>query len=309
MESRASLPIDETALLLVPCCGMGNRLQAIICGQLLAEDTGRRFFVNWESEGHDCATHFTNLFLPVFDRMEVIPDDVVCYSSIQKHMGCATERYLPLLKKEVKESFFSVRSDHAVNVAVFSCHLFLQYFHDQRFNSRLRELINNVRPEIKSKVDRYQDENFSVNTMGVHIRRKDWKSQKNMSYYFNHMDKFSTKNSDVSFYVCSDDESSLTEIRERYSNVHVYPARSLTRGSSEAIEDALIELLLLSRTKVLIGTPGSTFSAMAQCIGGMPANFKHGFSWSRRDVLHGNISFKILFRRFYHRAVLALQGY
>lgn len=296
-------------LLLVPCCGMGNRLQAIICGQLLAEDTGRDFFVNWESEAHDCGTDLTNLFLPVFKRLEDIPEDVVCYSSIQKHMGCATDRYMFLLEKSPIESFFPLKTDKANTVAVFTCHLFLKYFHDQRFNSRLRALVDHVRPEIKLKVNQYQSKNFTAATMGVHIRRKDWKSQKNMSYYFKHMDRFSKINSDVSFYVCSDDGHSLMKIREKYPNVHTYPARSLTRGSPEAIEDALIELLLLSRTKMLIGTPGSTFSAMAQCIGSMPANFRHGFAWSRRDVLHGNINVNILLKRFYHRATLKLQGF
>ena len=302
-------PSVSSQLLVVPCCGLCNRLQAIICGQLLAEDTGRELFINWEAQGVDCGSCFEDLFSTSFGRLEQIPANASIYSSIQRHIGCATDRYLGVLTSSPKENFNDLKKDKALTMAIFTCHQFLKYFHDKRFPVRLRALIDGVCPAIKDKVAGYQAIYFTGSTIGIHIRRKDWRSQKAMEYYFKNMDKLSKKNKGSSFFVCSDDAESLQAMRERYGNVHYYPTRSLHRGSPEAIEDALIELLLLSKTIFLLGTPGSSFSSMAQVIGGMPSNFQYGLSMSRRDFSLGNVGLGVFFQRIYHRLKLCLQGY
>jgi hypothetical protein len=284
-------------------------LQAIICGQLLAEDTGRELFINWESEGSDCGSHFEGLFSSVFERMDKIPSAASIYSSIQRHKQCATERYQGLLNNSPNENFLSLKKDTASTVAVFTCHQFLKYFHDGRFPSKLRDLIDCVREDIKDKINAYHSESFTSYTVGIHVRRQDWRSQKAIDYYYKHMNKLIEKNKNLSFFVCSDDVGSIQALRERYANVHYYPTRSLHRGSAEAIEDALIELMLLSKTNFLLGTPGSSFSSMAQVIGGMRCNFYYGLSTSRRDFILGNVGWGVLFARLYHRIRLRLKGY
>lgn len=279
---------------MVPGCGLCNRLQAIVCGQLYAADTGRDYYMNW-SAGELCGAAFDELFTAPVEPRADIPANARIYSSIQRHPWIAEERYRSLLAGDVRQHFSGLRNDTSPTVAIFTCHQFLSYYHDDRFVPTLRKLFTHVHPDITRRVEVFRREHYTDRTIGVHIRRQDWPSQKGLDYYIEFMRRYP----DATFFVCSDDAATLDEIRSHFKTVVTFPTSSQVRGDKDAIQDALAEVILLSKTSFLIGTPGSSFSAMARAVGGMPGNFDYGLSISMRDLRLGNLGnpARLLWRR------------
>jgi hypothetical protein len=278
------MPDSARKLVVVPCCGLGNRIQVIVCGQLLAEDTGRELYVDWAPAAENCAVEYERLFVPMFPAPADVPDDTVCYSSLQRYLSAVPERYRPMLQRHAHVWFAGIRDDPAATVAVFTCHQFLDYFNDPRFPDRLRRFLRSVRPDIRAEVDGFAARHFGNFTVGIHVRRTDWRSQRGLGHYLRQMRRFP----DAVFFVCSDDSSVPVEIRKHHPRTIEYPKTTLSRQEPEGLVQALVEMLLLSRTQFLIGTQGSSFSAIARVAGGIPGP-AHGQSLSRRDLQLGNL--------------------
>ncbi len=254
------------------------------CATLLAADTGRELFINWFPR-HDCGAEYSDIFLSPASILEDLPEAASCYSSVQRHPAVAPERYSTLLGSLAKERFAGIRKDNNPTLVIFSCHQFLGYFHDPRFAPTVRELCRLTRPDITQVVDEFRERCFAPVTVGVHIRRGDWRSQQNLDYYFGFMRQFDG----AGFFVSTDEPEIFAAVQKRFPGAVRYPASSLHRGRPEAVRDAMIDVLLLASTSYLIGTPGSSFSAIAQTIGNIPGTFDYGYSMSRRDLKLGNL--------------------
>jgi hypothetical protein len=272
-------------LVVFPCCGLCNRIQVVACATLLAADTGRELFVNWLPR-HDCGAGYEDIFLPGARTLEDLPDHTVSYSSVQRHPAVAPEKYASLLGERANERFGGIRRDPGQTLAVFSCHQFLGYFHDPRFGPTVRELCKRVRPDITQVVHEFRERWFAPRTVGVHIRRGDWRGQRGLDFYFDAMHRAG----DAGFFVSTDEPEIFETVQQRFPGAVRYPATSFQRGDAGAVRDAMVDVLLLSSTSYLIGTPGSSFSAMAQTIGDIPGNFDYGYSMSKRDLLLGNLA-------------------
>ena len=276
---------ERRRLVVFPCCGLCNRIQVVACATLLAADTGRELFVNWLPR-HDCGAGYEDIFLPGARMLEDLPTDTVSYSSVQRHPAVAPEKYASLLGARANERFGGIRSDPSQTLAVFSCHQFLGYFHDPRFGPAVRALCKQVRPDISRVVQEFRERWFAPRTVGVHIRRGDWRGQRGLDFYFESM----RRAGDVGFFVSTDEPEIFETVQQRFPNAVRYPATSFQRGDAGAVRDAMVDVLLLSSTSYLIGTPGSSFSAIAQTIGDIPGNFDYGYSMSKRDLLLGNLA-------------------
>jgi hypothetical protein len=272
-------------LVVFPCCGLCNRIQVVACATLLAADTGRELFVNWLPR-HDCGAGYDDIFLPGTQTLEDLPEDTVSYSSVQRHPAVAPEKYASLLGARANERFGGIRRDPGQTLAVFSCHQFLGYFHDPRFGPAVRELCKRVRPDITQVVQEFRERWFAQRTVGVHIRRGDWRGQRGLDFYFDSMQRAG----DAGFFVSTDEPEIFETVKQRFPRAVRYPATSFQRGDAGAVRDAMVDVLLLSSTSYLIGTPGSSFSAIAQTIGDIPGNFDYGYSMSKRDLLLGNLA-------------------
>lgn len=281
-------------LIVVPCCGLGNRILVITCGQLLAEDSGRVLYVDW-TPVDNCAIELTELFVPSFQLLSELPEDTVCYSSLQRRLEAVPEKYLDLLKRPTNVRFGRLPVDPADTIAIFTCHQFLDYYNDPRFPDRLRAFLGTARPEIVAEVNDFAERHFDDATVGVHVRRTDFRSQKGVSHYLKQMRRFG----DVTFFISTDDPAVTAEIRQHYPRAVEYSKSSLSRQESSGLVQALIDMLLLSRTSYLIGTQGSSFTGIARAAGGTGGKFNFGQSISLRDLQLGklrNMSRKIVRR-------------
>lgn len=123
---------------------------------------------------------------------------------------------------------------------------------------------------------------FRSRMIGVHLRRADYqvfdaRAAGSTSMALAATDRYLATWPDAAILLCTDDggidtftgEAAITQgvqaaFRDRYGDrlVTTQP-RSLDRREPGAIQDALVDLLLLRLTDCIIGTQGSSFSAMA----------------------------------------------
>ena len=74
------------------------------------------------------------------------------------------------------------------------------------------------------------------------------------------------------FYVATDDASVKQELREALSpeKLIFYEKGIIDRDSKEGLQDALIEMLALSKCRKILGSYNSTFSLLPSYIGNIP---------------------------------------
>jgi len=106
--------------------------------------------------------------------------------------------------------------------------------------------------------------------IGVHIRRTDnvWARENSpIELFVTAMDKELAKHPNVCFFVASDDIETKQCLASRYADCVMFRKDVKRREDRGGCEDALIDLLLLSKTSKILGSCGSSFSVVAASIG------------------------------------------
>lgn len=135
-----------------------------------------------------------------------------------------------------------------------------------------------IQPVILDKVSSFWRDN-SPPTVSVHIRT--WKTTaddpllKNSTQLCKFIECMKTFSVETTFLVSSDSDDSITYMKQTFPGRIIQYSRTTIRHDSRTtregqVED-FIELLLLSKSKVLIGTYGSTYSELAWWFGGCVA--------------------------------------
>jgi hypothetical protein len=110
--------------------------------------------------------------------------------------------------------------------------------------------------------------------IGVHIRRGDHLEEFGQSrdeHFVSIMDALAAKNSDLCFFLATDDRATEQRFQERYGDkLLAFRKRGGGRHDIRGGQEALIDLLLLSRTMAIVGNAHSTFSLTAAKWGGKP---------------------------------------
>ncbi len=105
------------------------------------------------------------------------------------------------------------------------------------------------------------------NCIGIHIRRTDNVQSilhSPTSLFIQRIQKEIDNDPDVRFYLATDDEKEEEFIRNHFPNhILTYSKRSLDRNNPVGIDDALIDLINLSRCKKILGSYYSSFSDTA----------------------------------------------
>lgn len=127
-------------------------------------------------------------------------------------------------------------------------------------------------PKILKKLDEASSE-FDENTVGMHIRRTDSVKSIELSplnLYEDKMSELISQNINQKVYIATDDPSIENHFKNSYpENVIIYK-KTFGRDTLEGIEDAVVELFLLSRTSRIFGSYYSSYSEMASKFGQIP---------------------------------------
>lgn len=136
----------------------------------------------------------------------------------------------------------------------------------------LRDLFKPI-TSIQMRIDAVVD-TFSPNTYGLHIRRGDHdfcRVNSPLEAFIQRMDTLIAREPDACFYVATDDATVRDTLAVRYPNrIRYYEGATLSRSSVSGMQDAVVDLFVLSRTKAIYGSLASSFSEVAAELGGIP---------------------------------------
>ena len=105
---------------------------------------------------------------------------------------------------------------------------------------------------------------------GIHIRRTDntWAIENSpLELFENRITTILKTEPNALFYLASDDADTIAHFQERYGACILTRPKTFGRNSVQGIQDAIIEMWLLSKTKKIYGSFYSSYSGMAAKIG------------------------------------------
>jgi hypothetical protein len=248
--------------------GLCNRIKVLLSGLALAEASDRHFTMLWPLN-RACGAPFTSLFLNPWDVQQPTPE---ARRATPLSLG---GRPVPDLLSEPSSHLVVAHHGWIVKAAAYPAHAPLE--------RRCRELIDALEPIplIRDAVTRFMATRFRPTMIGVHLRRGDFLRHRpdvcaNTNAALAHVERFLEADPDAGILLCTDDgardhrtretvnEGVVKIFRDRFGGrVVSSPPRSLDRGTPEAIQDGLIEFLLLRQTQSFVGTSGSSFSTLA----------------------------------------------
>lgn len=252
--------------------GLCNRLRVLLSGMALAEASGRQFMMVWTMNNR-CNCRFEDLFHNSFFVVEddqKRPKDLIIFG---KYHGRA-------------HPTFDILNDLRTHLAVISTGWLVNpglFVHHKPLQDRCRQLWLDFKPDdvIMQKVIEFKQQHFREPTLGVHLRRGDYlrccpERTHNMSEAMKAMVDFIRQFPQGRIFLSTDDsaidpstrkvhfQGIKQELKAQFGETIVFTTpRSMDRNTPEAIQDGLIDLLLLRETNYFIGTRGSSFSEFA----------------------------------------------
>lgn len=261
-------------IVFVPAGGLGNRMKAMAAAVHLAQESHSQLTVLWfEDWGLGC--RFDQLFCPMdsgkVSLRQGSPVDKLLRDRPRKRNFC-----IPLLFQKL---FFDARMDEEeATRRMYEGFDFIPWAQGKRIwlashvYFMAQDIPDNAFDDFRPvpKLQRRIDEataGFHGKVVGVHIRRTDQERSILYSPTPMFVARMREEPEDTRFYLASDDEEVKTELRKEFPGRILTLPRKADRGSVSGMEDALVELYTLSRTRKIIGSFGSTYSLTAGAIG------------------------------------------
>lgn len=234
--------------------GLSNRIKCLLSCMKISEKYNKELLLYWPKDSA-CNCNFNDLFE-------------------NKIKQISKEEIINLFKKNkkntllYKDATFKIFSDKKIylkfnKIPEESKKEIMDYL------SKLK-----IKKDILKKVEDFSKK-FSKDIIGVHIRGGDFKILKsgmgNVSKkqdFIKQMEEEIKKNPKIKFFLSSEDKNIEIELKKIFkSKVITYPKKTNSRENEGSVKEAFIEMLLLSKTKKIIGTFGSTFNEMVWFFG------------------------------------------
>ncbi len=265
-------------MILEPCAGLGNRLLAMASAYEVCRSLNRELVIVWKREA-GCNAKASDLFS--FKGVKVVE---ISENGYRKDFFGTIKGNIIKKKYRNKGTVF------------FPCEKIDAYKQQEKF-AELKELIA-TEPVcyIKSYTNMCEltETSFtflnpaltiekkgaavfsaiSEKTVGVHIRRTDHADairNSPLELFYERMNR-EIKENDANFYITTDDFKVEKELRANFpaERLVFYEGKLIDRDSKAGIEDALIDMLALSRCNRIIGSYKSTFSLIPSIMSGIP---------------------------------------
>lgn len=265
-------------IIIEPCAGLGNRLLGLGSAYAVAKKLNRDLLVIWKREV-GCNVKASELFDLPMQVVEISENGwkkgpVEHFKSNQVKKKYRSEAslflecddverikaeggYEELLRVIKKEPIVYIKSFGPICELDASCYTFL----------KPSAVIETKGANLLGQLDEH--------TVGVHVRRTDHTeaiANSPLALFAEAIKSELSEDAQANFFVATDDATVKKELRELLPEVKLIFNESgiIDRNSKEGLEDALIEMLALSRGKKILGSYNSTFSLLPSYIGNIP---------------------------------------
>jgi hypothetical protein len=251
-------------IIVEPLCGLGSRLRAVASAFALCQETQKKLILKWLPR-EDCDCVFTDLF--------EVPSEILLYKE-EKHSQ---------MKRMYFSSFEDLRASILINDAYTGAHEISTSQGDSQYDEHsFQKFLRLLVPTRKISSIVYGHLKNISECIGLHIRVIDPSIAfdsftglseteiQHLQYYrdvssvqnFEKVIEYElTKNPLATFFVASNSEKTLAELLYKYGTSRIYCIRHHFHDRSlESIQYSLVDLLLLTKTKVCYGSTWSAFS-------------------------------------------------
>ena len=154
-------------------------------------------------------------------------------------------------------------------------------FEFKRIPRNIREIILKelkelkINKKIKERVEDFNKKNHISDMIGIHNRATDFQNSPDgrgkistTDLFFKRIKEILKEKPKVKFFLCTDSKETEELYKKEFGKkIFTFPKKNWDMSSFEASLDALTDLLLLSKTKIILGTYLSTFTEMAWWFG------------------------------------------
>lgn len=251
----------------VPVGGLGNRLRSIESAIRLADANNAQLEIGWYQDwGMGC--RFTDIFKPL--KYNVIEE-----TGIRKYLLDRPRKKNLFIPAVYEHLVFDVRLkeqtvgyewggeflsfNHVRKIWIASCQAFYKtdeadysiFIPSDSLQIQIDEVVNT----------------FPEKIVGLQIRRTDHITaiQSSPSECFEKV--IDRLDEDTKIYLASDDEREKNHFKEKYGERIITRDSTLERGSTQGIQDAVVEMYILSATNRIYGSKHSSFGEIASKIG------------------------------------------
>lgn len=270
----------DSRIMIEPCAGLGNRLLAMASAYELSRELGKELVVVWKKEA-GCAIRAKDLFemeVPVIEMSEMgwkhgVFANLKSNGLKKKYRGMA-DRFFEcdeIAAAKNAGGFERVRQMVAKDPVSYIksytnlCEIGAESF---SFLKPAKEVLQRGEG-VFSRISR--------KTVGVHIRRTDHVEAIKNSPLALFVEKMQAEaaEQDADFYVTTDDASVLEELKQYFpaEKLIVYEGKVLDRDSKAGIQDALVDMLCLSKCRKILGSYQSTFSLIPSIMGNVELEY------------------------------------
>ena len=262
----------RTMITLVPVGGLANRMKAIDAAIGLAQEADARLHIIWfKDKGLNCRFDqlFRSLELKGVTLKEASWIDKLIFDRPRRknfHLPRLFQRVLfdeCIYENEATQRFYRnydfLSWTKERNVYIASC----VYFYSQ--TSRPLFQIFQPAEKVQEQIRKFTD-TFVRPTIGIHIRRTDnigSISQSPTELFIEKMQEEIGKNGDCQFYVATDSEEEKKRLKDIFGERILTLPRAADRNSITGMQDALVELYVLSHTQKILGSMQSSYSETA----------------------------------------------
>ena len=257
-------------------CGLCNRIDTIATGYLLAKKLEKKLKVLWPITEFHMPISFDALFIGLPKKA-----DLEQTNNYDEKIG---KTFQNLILKYLPENYRS----------------------QPDYINALRELISYTHPEIIEEVKKYSRKHDLKKAVGLHIRYKEgnaiYPSAQPIHLYVEKMRCFS-KN--TRFFLSTDEPKINDYLVKKFGERISYRVKKDgDRTTLAGCREGFIDMLLLSNTQSIIGTPYSSFSGVAAMLNNLPIEYIN-FSFSQNKItLIKSIFFEItLWKKLLYRIV------
>lgn len=274
--------------------GLGNRLRALASAYNIAQATNRQLILIWTSDFH-CDAKFTQLFKLnyLFNDVIIIEDednieiiDAIEYKISENEYIIGDKvvyNYVGFNGKYIDDT------THNNIYVVSACVLNSQHtdwYKESDFLKRL-EIIDDIASQIYS----FEMNNNMPEMIGIHIRMGQpadiakyedisaysetakasmikWRNNSHYSKFLDEMDKIITENPKQIFFLCCDNQDAYKAILNLNKYNISYVNKIIYDRSLEQVKTAIVDIMLLSKTKYLLGSNWSSFTEIVGRLSG-----------------------------------------
>ena len=266
----------DNMMIIEPCAG--NRMLAMVSAYELSRKLGKELMVVWKREV-GCAIRSEDLFemgVPVVEISEMgwkngVLENLKSNRLKKKYRGMA-DRFLEcdeIAEAKSTGGFEKVKLMVAQEPVSYIksytnlCEIGAESFSFLKPGKEVLQRGDSVFSRISEK------------TVGVHIRRTDHVEAIKNSPLALFVEKMQAEGQDADFYVTTDDASAIEELKQYFpaEKLIVYEEKVLDRDSKAGIQDALVDMLCLSKCRKILGSYQSTFSLIPSIMGNVELEY------------------------------------